>query len=60
MAGSLAVNAPTLQGCRYVSAGNFSHNLSIFDYHTVHDALFSRMHILECTFIIKKYILLLF
>ena len=28
----VTVNAPTLQGCRYLSAGNFSHNHSIFDY----------------------------
>ena len=43
--GRVTVNTPTLHGCRYLSAGNFSHNHSIFDYHTVglHDALFSTM-----------------
>ena len=52
--GRVTDNAPTLQGCRYLSAGNFSHNHSIFDYHTV-DALFYTMDSLciACTEVVS-------
>ena len=46
--GRVTVNAPTLQGCRYLSAGNFSHNHSIFEYRTVHAVNMSCQHALKC------------
>ena len=52
--GRVTDNAPILQGCRYLSAGNFSHNHSIFDYHTV-DTLFYTMDSLciACTEVVS-------